>query len=307
MIHLDPRDLARQHPHILTNLNQDVDKDGSIDIALQGTCGLPSGATVGEVADYEFEWSEASSAGGTYTVRETTTSPTGRSAIKANSEKFYKMRVRAISWNGTKGNWSALSAAIQPSGTTGAPASPTIGSPGLVSVPGGFEINWFQPTELDYAFTEIAWLGSPGTPTSAAVFFASSARHNYVFFPEPTIAAHIYVRHVNTSGLRSGWTYFGSVTPSRFIRMDGSNFGTSNSASVNAGLGTKTFLCLTFKATSNTAGVTINLGGQSWTVDYEDQKPFTFTTMESTGGSWSFSKSGGGTQANGQLTAITCQ
>lgn len=170
-----------------------------------------------------------------------------------------------------------------------------------MSALGGFIINWFQPTELDFAFSEIAWLGPPGSPTSAAVFTRLQGARITCSSPEPTIVARIFVRHLNTSGLRSGWTYFGSVTPGRFARMDGVNFGSSNSASVNVGAGTKTFLCLTFKATSNTAGVTINLGGQ-----YIDQAPFTFSTLkQTTGGSWSFTKSGGGTQSNGHLTAIT--
>ena len=298
----------------LTQANKDVDLDGTVDIALLATF---SSGTSGAI-DYEFELSRSTSSGGTYTVIETRSSPSGKVWFKANTQYWYKTRVRAIAWDGTLGTWSSLTSAVQPAGTTGAPSSPTGYSVSAQIL--GFGVQWTAPTELDYFFTEI---GVGGTTSPATIVGTSTGTSYFNNFSAGGFAFKIWLRHVNTSMLRSSWVEAGSVTADkvgsteieanavgRTALASGAggavavnNLGTSNSGSVNAGSAAATLLTLTFKCTSNTSGVTINLGGQSWTVDFTNNLPFTFTTAENGGGSFSFSKSGGGTQAGVQLTA----
>jgi hypothetical protein len=87
--------------------------------------------------------------------------------------------------------------------------------------------------------------------------------------------------------------------------MATSLLGTS-AGSVNAGVGDMTFLAVTFVASSNTSGITINLGSRTWTgVDFVNNQSQTFQNTETGGGSFSFSKSGGGSFSGVTLSAVT--
>lgn len=87
-------------------------------------------------------------------------------------------------------------------------------------------------------------------------------------------------------------------------KVDSTNIGTSASGSVTVGAATATMLTASFKCTNNATGVTLTLGTKSLTVDFIDQTPFSMTTVESGGGSFSFSKTGGGTYASCELSAV---
>jgi hypothetical protein len=293
----------------LTQANKDVDLDGSVDIALLAT--FSTG--VAGAANYEFELSRSTTSGGTYSVIETKPSPTGKVWFQANTQYFYKVRVRSINWDGTPGTWSSLVGPVQPTGVTSAPAVPT--NTILIGYGLSWLVVWDMPPELDYDHTDIAILASAGTPNpSTDIIDVVIGERGYVAqpFDQPRF---VYARHVNTSGQASAWHQFNpfalspggvtSVAPFAGGKAALNNLGTSNSGSVNAGTGSSTLLTLTFKCTSNTSGVTVNLGGYSVTMDFVNQEVNTITTTEITGGSFSYSKTGGGTVSGVQLSAVT--
>lgn len=291
----------------LTQANRDVDLDGSVDIALLGTF---SGGVAGAI-DYVFELSRSTSSGGTYTVIEERSSPAGKVWFKANTQFYYKMRVRAVAWDGTLGTPSSLTSAVQPAGVSAGPANAVHNT--LTALPLGFEVSWAQPSELDYWYTEVA----VGTISVPLMIVGSSTRSRArIFYPEAT-SQYVWLRHVNSSGVTSAsWIRSaGPITPDLVDAAQlapgaagaaaKNSLGTSLAGSVNAGAGITTLLICEWKCTSNTTGVTVTLGSKSQTFDFKDQQPFTMISMESGGGSFSVSKSGGGTVSGAELVAIT--
>lgn len=295
----------------LTQANRDVDKDGTVDIALLTTF---SGGVAGATG-YEVEWVD--SAGQTASAR----ADTGKFWFKANTIRSYQARWRAYDWTNAPGNWSSYTSSVTPAGTVGAPATPsTVGCSAYVL---GLIVSWAAPSELDYAYSEVAILSSAGTPSTADIIGTTTGQRLRIL--ENGGLKYAYVRHVNTSGLKSAWagataTQPGDLTSDEYqnssvgraalasgaaVATDSNNLGTSLSGSVSvAGGFTKTLLTLTWKATSNTAGVTVNLGGRSASYDFVDGQSYCMQVEESGGGSFSCSKSGGGSQAAAYLTAI---
>lgn len=271
----------------LSQANRDVDRDGTVDIALLTTfSGGVSGA-----AGYEMQWLD--SAGQTASAR----ADSGSAWFKANTQRSYQARWRTISWNGQPGPWSSYTGSVTPAATTGAPAAPVAFV--AFDATGRIGFSWNAPTELDYSYSEIAI----NAASDANVRHTTTARFGE-FTNSLTGSLTIYARHVNTSGLKSSWSSY-SVSAIAPIKMATSLLGTS-AGSVNAGLGDITFLSVTFVASSNTSGITINLGSRTWTgVEFVNNNSQTFTYSEVGGGSFSFSKSGGGTFSGVTLTAIT--
>lgn len=287
--------------------NRDVDQDGKIDIAMRTTF---SGGVAG-AAGYEVQWED--NAGQSATVR----ADSGSWWFIANTTRSYRARWRTINWVGAAGPWSSYTSYVSPAPTIGAPATPTGLS--VSAQPLGFYALWAKPTELDYSHTEI-WQGGASTQVNQITSSTDNAIHVY-YTVDAT--SYIWIRHVNTSGLKSGWTRSsGTITPQRVgsteIANDAvtrakllagaagtivvTNSGTTMGA-VNAGAATDTFLSLSFKATSNTAGVTVTLGGYSSTFDFVSGQYYTLTTAESGGGSFNAGKSGGNI-ANCQICAV---
>lgn len=271
----------------LSQANRDVDRDGTVDIALLTTfSGGVSGA-----AGYEMQWLD--SAGQTASAR----ADSGSAWFKANTQRSYQARWRTISWNGQPGPWSSYTGSVTPAATTGAPSAPVAFV--AFDATGRIGFSWNAPTELDYSYSEIAI----NAASDANVRHTTTARFGE-FTNSLTGSLTIYARHVNTSGLKSSWSSY-SVSAVAPIKMATSLLGTS-AGSVNAGLGDITFLSVTFVASSNTSGITINLGSRTWTgVEFVNNNSQTFTYSEVGGGSFSFSKSGGGTFSGVTLTAIT--
>lgn len=271
----------------LTQANRDVDRDGTIDIALLTTF---SGG-VATAAGYEMQWLD--SAGQSASAR----ADTGSAWFKANTQRSYQVRWRTITWNGQPGAWSSYVGPVTPSPVSGAPAAPAafFAFDGV----GRIGFSWSAPTELDYFYSEIAINGA----SDSYVRHTTTARFGE-FTTSLSGSMTVYARHVNTSGLKSTWSSF-SVNVSVPVKMATSLLGGSG-GSVNAGLGDITYLAVTFLAASNTTGITINLGSRTWNnVVFVNNEPHTYTTTEIGGGSFSFSKSGGGSFSGVTLSAIT--
>ncbi len=283
----------------LTQLNQDVDLDGTVDIALQATCAAVTGAV-----DYEFELSSSTSSGGTYTVIEAKTSPSRAAAFKANTTLFYKMRARTILFNGAKGTWTALTSALQPTGQVGGPAAPTGGN--ATPIEGGFNANWTAPTELDYLYSEIAVRDSAGTPLAADVVGTTSTKQNIIYHPWYDYDIYVYARHFNTSKLSSAWVLLdGPIRAEALVRVIDDSFGTSGgNITIPSSAGTSVLIA-SWRCTSNTAGITVTIGSISiGPVDFIDNAVMSYSVPEFGVGSVGISKSGGGTWANVRLIAM---
>lgn len=277
----------------LTQANRDVDKDGTVDIALLTTF---SGGVAGATG-YEVEWID--SAGQTASAR----ADTGKFWFKANTIRSYQARWRAYDWTNAPGNWSSYSGSVTPAATTGAPANPT----NVVATPteGGFGISWDQPPAFDYAYSEIAIRGSAGTPTLSEIAMTTSARNVTVYHPWYNYDVYLYVRHFNSSGLSSSWAYVGS--PKRalaLINIDGGGFGTSGgSVTIPSSAGTA-ILVASWRCTSNTAGITVTIGSAAIPCDFIDGALMSYAVIEYSGGIKNISKTGGGTWNNVRLSYV---
>lgn len=271
----------------LTQANRDVDQDGTIDIALRTTF---SGA-IANAAGYEVWWED--SAGQSATVRV----DSGSFWFVANTTRSYRVRWRTVNWVGTAGSWSSYTSYVTPSPTSGAPSAPS-GFAG-VGQPMGFYCQWNAPSENDYSHTEIAAISA----SDAAVVMTHSGTRVFIFYPTTSPSVNIYARHVNTSGLKSSWS--SSIVGPTSVSAGAiavTNSGTTM-GSVNAGAAVNTFLSLSWKATSNTSGVTVSLGGYSSTFDFVSGQYYTMTTAETGGGNFNANKSGGSI-ANCQISAV---
>jgi hypothetical protein len=287
--------------------NRDVDQDGKVDIAMRTTF---SGGVVG-AAGYEVQWED--NAGQTATVR----ADSGSWWFVANTIRSYRVRWRTINWVGAAGPWSSYTSYVSPAPTTGSPPNPSVIS--CVGVMFGISLQISAPAINDYDHTEVATV----SPSDANIVATFKGTRTIVYRSDAIGAVNVYLRHVNTSGLKSGWTSAGVADPLQAdefaiendsigtakMKVGGAgnvaltNSGTTMGA-VNPGSGyTRTFLSLSFKATSATVGVTITLGGYSTTFDFQDQRYYTITTVETGSGSFNANKSGGNI-ANCQICAV---
>lgn len=309
----------------LFQANRDLNGDGSVDIALRTTF---SGGVAG-ASGYEFEWVDSTGQSASSRADTGTAWFEATNATAAGGSKSYQVRWRTINWNGVAGPWSSYSGSVFPASKVGGPSSPTgllmsNTSPGTGNTFGLF-IQWSQPSELDYDHSEIAIRFSAGSPSDSNIVHTSSFRY-VTFFNR--LEGYVWVRHVNTSGIPSGWALAGYNYPvgikstdieanavNRAALASGAaganainNLG-SSTGSVNAGSGTSTLLTVTFRVTgtgSVGSGMTVNLGTMSWSsITFNAGDVGTFTTVEPGGGSFAFSRGGGFNFVNCQLTATT--
>lgn len=283
----------------LTQANRDVDKDGTVDIALLTTF---SGGVAGATG-YEVEWVD--SAGQIASAR----ADTGKFWFMASTVRSYQTRWRAYDWTNAPGNWSSYSGSVTPVATTGAPSAPSSFTAEATAL--GIYVLWAQPTEFDYTYTEV-WIGNSGAAVNQ-IGIVSGDNTGRLYF-DGTTSVYVWVRHVNTSNLKSNWTRSSSSITIEGIdtallqinsvdrgRLKNSAVGTTaktligsaGSGSVSVGPQTATLVAVTFKCTNNAVGITISIDSDSWVVDFKDQQPFTFVTRFASGGTFNFSKTGG--------------
>lgn len=297
----------------LTQANRDVDQDGKVDIALRTTF---SGA-VANAAGYEVWWED--NAGQTASVR----ADSGVFWFIANTVRSYRVRWRTINWVGTPGAWSSYTSYVTPNATTGAPAAPVSFSASITSL--GIITVMNQQTEFDYSHTEYAIRTSNTTPNTSDIFASTVGYRSRLFLPPIGGSFYIFARNINTSGLASSWVLASgspltqplvdgthienaAINQARLVAGAAGNAVVTNSAttmgSVNPGSGwTRTLLVMSWKATASNAGVTVTLGGYSSTFDFVNGDYYCMTTVETGGGSFNASKSGGSI-ANCQICAV---
>lgn len=285
---------ARSQPMRHFQLNRDIDKDGTVDIALMATF---SGGVAG-AAGYEVQYED--SAGQSTTAR----ADSGKYWFPANTTRSYRTRWRTINWVGEPGAWSSYTGYVTPSPTTGAPAAPSV-----LSFSAGVQAmfySWNPPSELDYAYTELAIkLGSPGTPSASEIVGSTVASSGSIFFfPRGASNNYFYGRHCNTSGLKSSWVLLGSGDSLAATIGGKTNIGTANSGSVNPGSGVGALVTVSFRCTNSGAGTTITLNGTSRTIDFTDERIVDWTEWFSGSGPYTFSKSGPGTYNDCALSAV---
>jgi hypothetical protein len=189
---------------LLVQDDQDVNGDGTIDIACTVTWAPVTGAV-----RYLVEVSRATVLGGPYTV-------IGRGGLTsllvwtfpANTTFFYKVRVRAFSFNGTEGTWSGLTAGLKPLPKPGAP-SDVAGWPDYLAMSidaiyknvgfRGVVLGWGPCPDLDFDRTEI-W-DSETNDILTAEILGTSVDTTYVdtFNRVNTPEKFYWLRHVNTS------------------------------------------------------------------------------------------------------------
>lgn len=234
----------------LFQANRDLNADGTVDIALRTTF---SGG-VALAAGYEFQWVD--SAGQTASAR----ADTGTAWFSAVNTRSYQVRWRTISWNGQPGPWSSYSGSVTPSGVVGAPAQPGVFS----STAGSYGFSFLltsPPTELDYAFSEISIDGSNIHTT--ATYKGSGFFSGTVFTGGVITSRTIYMRHVNTSGLKSAWRSSNTIVPQTVYPYQ-TIIGTSSSGSISIGsLGDSFLVTLSWICDNNAAGVNVNIAGGS--------------------------------------------
>lgn len=287
----------------LFQANRDLNADGTVDIALRSTF---SGGVAG-AAGYEFQWLD--SAGQTGGAR----ADAGSVWFSAVTTRSYQVRWRTITWNGQPGAWSSYSGSVTPAPTTGAPAAPTgvIGAQSALS----FNVQWNAPTELDYSYTEI-WRGSSGSPSA---MLGTSSGTSFKYYTDDVLTSYyMWVRHVNTSGLKSSYTRQSGAQqpdpidasmmgPAAVVVGAKVAIGTANSGSltvVGAADAVGALVSISFKCTSTTAGVVLNLNGNSRTVDFTDQRIVDWTEWFAGPQPYTWSKSGGGSYSDCQLSAL---
>lgn len=150
----------------LTTFAADIDGDGTIDTGLTLSVTAPAGV---KVIGYEIERYRAATVGGSYTVRgerlsfpaedPNTAGTVTAYSFKANKSYFWKVRARAIAFNGKKGAWSAqTTTGVSPLGYS---AALTASAPSVTQIANGYRVSWTKPTDKAYKETEILVAGSP--------------------------------------------------------------------------------------------------------------------------------------------------
>lgn len=144
----------------LATYTADIDGDGTVDTGLTLSVTAPSGV---KVVGYEIERYRSDTLGGTYTVRgerfpvpaedPNTPGTVTTFSFKANQAKYWKVRARAIAFNGKKGTWSALTTTgVSPLGYSAALNAST---PSVVQVANGYRVTWTKPTDKAYKESEL--------------------------------------------------------------------------------------------------------------------------------------------------------
>jgi hypothetical protein len=193
--------------------NQDVNGDGTVDIAVTVSWLAVSGAV-----RYEVEVSRSDTSGGTFTV-------IGASGLTsqleftfaANTNKYYKARVRAYSFNGIAGSWATnvvvltastafiSYAGFNPSKKSSAPAAPS--NAFFSSYAGAWYMLWTSNQEADYAYTEV-WFNDTNSFGSSTLFCTVTT--SAMQFPPPQ--QFVWLFNVDKSGNKSA-PYAFSITP----------------------------------------------------------------------------------------------
>lgn len=149
---------------VLTQANQDIDGDGSTDIAISAAYTAVTGAV-----SHELEISTCATVGGTYVVREIIPATVSLAKVfDALTTLYYKVRSRAIGFNGTPGLWSGLSTALKP--VKPANTVPTVGAPTVVSFAGFNRV--MAPTVAISnlkKYNVYCYIGASSTPGSAVL------------------------------------------------------------------------------------------------------------------------------------------
>lgn len=292
--------------------NRDLNADGSVDTALRSQFSAgPAGAS-----GYEFQWADNN--GQFASVR----ADTGVAWVSAVTTRQYQARWRTINWNGVAGPWSSWVGWVTPAPTTGAPPDPTGVSANGVTL--GIMVSWSAVTVLDYAYSEVALSGSSSSPSSSDIVGTTTGTR---FRSTRVGPAWPYVRHFNTSSLSSNWVraasapapddLHGSYIVDDTVGRDqlqsyaagfiqNSSLGSSQ-GSVAVGPQSKTLLVLTFRVAAGTGGpgMTVNLGSKTYSnLTLENLQPYTFVSVENSGGTHNFSRSGGFDFTQCELCAI---
>jgi hypothetical protein len=280
----------------LSQGNRDLNADGTVDTALRTTF---SGA-VANAGGYEFQWLDSGGQTGYARV------DSGAAFFSAVTTRSYQVRWRTLTWNnlpsrstadslstGQPGAWSAYTSPVTPAATTGAPAAPSF--PVATAEAGGFFLGWTPPTELDYAYTEVAVRTTPGTPTSSQIAAIMAKNGGALYHPWYGYDVYIYVRHFNTSGLSSSWALAAGPTRALPLVMARYNAGGTGGASVtvpsSAG---RVAITGSWRCTSNTAGVTVTIGTTDiGPIDFIDKAVMSYTVVEEASGIKSLGKSAG--------------
>jgi len=206
-----PAILAPANVTLVQN-NQDMNSDGKIDIACQATCDAAAGAV-----NYEFEVSRSSSSGGAFTV-------TGLGGLRpqrllnfaANSNFYYKIRVRGIAFNGDVGAWST---SLIVGGTTYTfstyagfkplPKNLTLPAPNIPKTTAGVlfvGIEWDRVNDLDYAYTEVQASYNSGSSWEFRTTVRGTEYVDMYAVPGNYPGGVRYrIRHWDSSGNVTGW------------------------------------------------------------------------------------------------------
>lgn len=190
----------------LANFTGDIDIDGTIDTGLTLAVTAPAGV---KVIGYEVERYRAATVGGTYTARgerlsfpaeDPNTAGTVTSyTFKANQAFFWKVRARAIAFNGKKGTWSAqTTTGVSPLGYSATlPAS----APSVAQVANGYRYAWAKPADKAYKETEVLVNGTPLTRVAGTAYTDTTTR---TVGDTPTITVRHYDRADNVGSVSSG-------------------------------------------------------------------------------------------------------
>jgi len=149
---------------VLTQTSQDIDGDGSTDIAISVTYTTVAGAT-----SHELEISTCTTVGGTYVVQEIIPATVSLSKeFAALTTLYYKVRSRGVGFNGVAGGWSNPSTALKP--VKPANTVPTVGTPTVVAFAGFNRVT--APTVAISnlkRYNVYSYIGTTTTPGSAVL------------------------------------------------------------------------------------------------------------------------------------------
>ena len=192
----------------LATFAADIDGDGTIDTGLTLSVTAPAGV---KVLGYEIERYRAATVGGSYTVRgerlsfpaedPNTAGTVTTYSFKANKSYFWKVRARAIAFNGKKGAWSAqTTTGVSPLGYS---ATLTASAPAVSQVANGYRVTWTKPTDKAYKETQVSANGTPitGARLKGAAFVDTTSR---TVGDTPTYSVQHYDNSDNVGSVSSG-------------------------------------------------------------------------------------------------------
>lgn len=189
--------------------NQDVNGDGAVDVSFTVSWVAPADAVM-----HNVEVSMSATSGGAFTVTgKGGTTPLTQYSFKANTNKYYKVRVQALNAYGQPGAWTttmfilgntetfstypgykpAKKASFSPAGGVGTPVA--------VIKPKSFYVYWARCTDADYRETILyRYDSSTGTQEVARGKINGFVDHNDLVIGR---AYQYSIEHVDTSGNRS--------------------------------------------------------------------------------------------------------